>query len=253
MKTQLIISDLTRMQEQRVCVAGYAEDGRCIRPILPPPGIQECSLFASGRPVIFPFAIVEYDLIRATPLPPHTEDYLFDPAAVRAGGALETGRRRDFLCQTLSPNVAAIFEQPVHVDGGFYLLDRSGPRSLGTIRPQGSVQVHAQIEANTAIKLRLSFADSGGADYKLAVTDLAWRYYADFLRRSEPLGEEGLATRLGAALRNKEVLLRIGLARGWSQHPDRCYLQITGIYTFPDCLTGRTFADFAPTTEEDDW
>lgn len=28
------------------------------------------------------------------------------------------------------------------------------------------------------------------------------------------------------------IYLRIGLARGWVKHPDRCYLQITGVYGF---------------------
>jgi hypothetical protein len=40
------------------------------------------------------------------------------------------------------------------------------------------------------------------------------------------------------------LYLRIGLARGWDEQPDRCYLQITGIYTFPDYLAGKTFDDF---------
>jgi hypothetical protein len=30
----------------------------------------------------------------------------------------------------------------------------------------------------------------------------------------------------------------------WQKFPERCYLQITGIYTFPDYLKGRTFIDF---------
>ena len=33
-------------------------------------------------------------------------------------------------------------------------------------------------------------------------------------------------------LRRQRVYLRIGLARGWDRHPDRCYLQITGVYGF---------------------
>jgi len=36
------------------------------------------------------------------------------------------------------------------------------------------------------------------------------------------------------------------LARGWERYPDRCYVQITGVYSFPDYLSGRCFADFAP-------
>jgi ATP-dependent DNA helicase RecQ len=41
------------------------------------------------------------------------------------------------------------------------------------------------------------------------------------------------------------VVLRIGLTRHWDAYPDRCFLQITGIHTFPDYLEGQTFADFA--------
>ncbi len=59
---------------------------------------------------------------------------------------------------------------------------------------------------------------------------------------------------------NSEVFLRIGLARGWKKYPDRCYLQITGVYVFPDYLHGRCFADLRevnppkrrPVVREDD-
>jgi hypothetical protein len=47
------------------------------------------------------------------------------------------------------------------------------------------------------------------------------------------------------------VFLRIGLSRGWDRHPDRCYLQVTGVYSFPDYLQGRCFADLAPPTIPD--
>ena len=42
-------------------------------------------------------------------------------------------------------------------------------------------------------------------------------------------------------------LKRIGLSRGWAKFPDRCFLQVNGVYTFPDYLQGKTFAEFAPT------
>ena len=77
------------------------------------------------------------------------------------------------------------------------------------------------------------------------VTDLAWRYYCD-RRRDEGTSPQAIARALATALRSRQVYLRIGLARGWDKFPDRCYLQITGVYTFPDYLEGRTFADLAP-------
>ena len=47
-------------------------------------------------------------------------------------------------------------------------------------------------------------------------------------------------------LKSRKVYLRLGLARGWHKYPDRCYIQITGVYTFPDYLEGHTFAAYAP-------
>jgi len=45
-------------------------------------------------------------------------------------------------------------------------------------------------------------------------------------------------------LQATRVYLRIGLARHWKRFPDRCFLQITGVYSFPDYLGGRCHADF---------
>lgn len=253
MKTKIVVTDLTRMQERRVCVAGYDEQGACIRPVLPPPGIQEVSLYADGTPIVFPFAIVEYDLVEHTPQPPHTEDHLFDPAAVRGCGRLDRARCREFLFQQRFPTVYAIFEQPIHTDAGTYLADGRGPRSLGTIRLESPLTVTIDEDAGHNLKPRIAFVDASGTVYRLAVTDLAWRYYAEYIRTSQRLASSTIAAALQSALQHKEIFLRIGLARGWSQHPDRCYLQVTGIHTFPDYLDGRTFADFAPEPVEDDW
>jgi hypothetical protein len=70
MKKQLGITDLTRMQKGCVCIAGYDKDGNCLRPTLPTPGIKETSLFRNDRPIVFPFAVVEYDFVCPRPQPP---------------------------------------------------------------------------------------------------------------------------------------------------------------------------------------
>jgi hypothetical protein len=215
--------------------------------------VQECSLYQDGRPAIFPFALVTYDLIEHTPAPPHTEDYLFDPARVHSCGVLPADTRREFLCRTVSPDVAAIFGVPINKDAGHYVPDGAGVRSLGTVRVRQPVTVTLQPEGAEALKPRLQFCDEAGTSYLLAVTDLAWRYYAEHRQRTTRSSPEMVARELQASLQDVEVFLRIGLARGWSRHPDRCYLQITGIHTFPDYLCGRTFADFAPPPADDDW
>jgi hypothetical protein len=45
MMAKMVITDLTRMYGGRVCIAGYDSQRRAIRPVLPPPGIPESSLY----------------------------------------------------------------------------------------------------------------------------------------------------------------------------------------------------------------
>ncbi len=245
MKTSLVITDVTRMQEGRVCIAGYDKDLKCIRPVLPPPGIHEGTLHSQGRPTVFPFAVVEYDLLQPTSHPPHTEDVRYDPTSVRFIKRLEESRRRNTLVKTLFPTMQALFEIPIYSDVGHYVMDGQGPRSLGTIQPRRILKAIYEQSPEEKWKYRLGFVDSEGTTYWLTVTDLTWRYYCDYHCQSGRDPQE-IASDLTTALKSSQVYLRIGLARGWKEYPDRCFIQLTGVYTFPDYLHGRTFADFAP-------
>jgi hypothetical protein len=245
MKTQLVITDVTRMQEGRVCIAGYDKGLKCIRPVLPPPGIHESSLYAQGRPIVFSFAVVEYDLLQPTPHPPHTEDIRYEPTSVRFIKRLEESRRRNALVKTLFPNVQALFEVPIYSDVGHNVMDGSGPRSLGTIRPQRVIKAIYEQSPEGKWKYRIGFVDGEDATYWLTVTDLAWRCFNDDQCR-QGRDPQLISSDMTSMLKSSEVYFRIGLARGWKEYPDRCFIQMTGVYTFPDYLNGRTFADFAP-------
>ncbi len=243
MKKPIVITEVTRMQEGRVCIAGYDQQGNCIRPVLPPPGIHETSLYSNSQLIIFPSAKLEFEFIQPVPQPPHTEDVRYDPAYVRFIERQPEDRWHKMLDRTLSQSVSAIFEQPLLTDPGHYVLDGQGPRSLGTLKPRRIMQVIHELSPDDKWQYRLRFEDSDGAAYRLTVTDLAWRYYCDH-RRNQGATPQQIATALLHTLQTREVYLRIGLARGWQKFPGRCYVQLTGIHTFPDYLEGRTFADF---------
>jgi catechol 2,3-dioxygenase-like lactoylglutathione lyase family enzyme len=244
MRKQIIITDLTRMQAGRVCVAGYDESGQCIRPVLPHTGISESSLLVKGKPVVFPFAVVEYNFLGHKPGPPHTEDWRYDPASVRLVKRADETQTQKALDKSLFPDVAAIFEQPIQHDLGYYVMDGQGPRSLGTVQPRSINKViHEQRDGKW--DYRLEFVDGSGVVYRLKITDLAFRYYCDAQRKGGRAPND-LSAQLTSTFRSGNTYLRIGLARGWEKQPERCYLQITGIHTFPDYLDGKTFADFAP-------
>jgi Dual OB-containing domain len=241
MKTKLVIADLTRMQRGKVCIAGYDRSKRAVRPVLPPPGIPEASLVRDDKAVIFPFALVEFDLLEAQPQPPHTEDVLFDPESPRLVRTVQS--REEVLRWSLFECVEDVFGQAVLAGPGHYVLDCQGPRSLGTIQPAEVAEViYAAGDEEGTWDYRLSFLDGQNQRFRLKITDLTWHYYCDSLRGEENQPEQ-IAARLTEKLRASKVYLRIGLARGWRLYPERCYLQINGVYTFPDYLEGKTFAD----------
>lgn len=240
MKTNLVITDLTRMYGGKVCIAGYDNAHRCIRPTLPPPGIPENALLQGDSPIIFPFALVEFDLLTPTPQPPHTEDQRYKTESPRFIRIVHD--RKKVLSWSLFDSLSDIFEQPIHDDFGFYVMDCQGTRSLGTIHLQKIEKVIYEQGMEGTWDYRLRFTDGEGKHYRLKITDLTWHYYCDSLR-GEDRDPTQISTELTALLTTKDVFLRIGLSRGWKKFPDRCYLQVNGIYTFPDYLEGKTFVD----------
>lgn len=241
MKTKLVITDLTRMYQGRVCVAGYDKDHKAVRPVLPPPGIPETSLIRDDRPIIFPFALVEYDLLESKSEPPHTEDVRYVGDSPRFIRTVKS--REEVLNWSVFESVAAIFEQPIHQDPGFYVMDCQGPHSMGTIHPHKIIKAKYEKGIEGTWDYRLLFLDGLGDFYRLKITDLTWQYYCHN-RRGAGKDQSQMAEDLTKILKSSKVYLRMGLARGWQKFPDRCYLQITGIYTFPDYLEGRTFVEF---------
>jgi len=243
MRTELVITDLTRMQHGNVCIAGYDAERRCIRPVLPPPGIRQDAIISAGRPLAFPFAVIELDLVerQAQAAPPHTEDQFYNPASLRFLRQVPEDRRRSILKWSLFAHVGDIFGQRVLHGPGRYVKEGMGVRSLGTLLPSQIEQVIYEQGEDRTWDYRLRFSDAHEI-YGLKIVDLTWHYYCDCLRGqgSEPLE---IADRLTNMLRTREVFVRIGLSRGWAKFPGRCYLQITGIHTLPDYLEGRTFID----------
>jgi hypothetical protein len=225
-----------------VCIAGYDEMKNCLRPTLPPPGIPETLLCSEGKPLIFPFAIVEMDLFHPRPQPPHTEDIDFDPKTIRFIRRIED--RESVLKWSLFGNVKEIFEQPILTGPGFYVVDCQGPRSLGTICPKYIFEViYGSDTKSGAWYYKIAFRDRDDQIYRLKITDLTWNYYCGHLCSAENKEPAEIAEDFTQTLKRSRVYLRIGLSRGWKEYPDHCFLQINGIYTFPDYLEGRTFQE----------
>jgi hypothetical protein len=231
--------DITRMEGDRVCVGGYLDDGTPIRPIAGRAGPNERWLQPTRGDQIEPFSILELRVNRAPRnlLAPHTEDRAVPASGHRVLGILPEAEKQAWLESSTSPSVRAIFGADVHrnVDRqwGRYVLAGEGVRSLGTIRVSTLNAVGYQQRPDRGRwDYRLRFRDETGEEFQLAVVDLAFRRHLDELRNGG-LSPERITETVLRSLQHQTVYLRIGLARGWDRHPDRCYLQITGVYGFP--------------------
>jgi hypothetical protein len=245
----VVITDVTRMRHGHVCIAGYrGYPGSLvsIRPVSPAGHIPESWLSDAGETIVRPFSKVKLDLLdEPDPIPPHTEDYLIDLSSKPSESTLLSEDARLKLLERLDDgHVKDIFgARIIHYDG-WYIKSGQGDRSLGTIEAADIEDVYYGPDfRGYRTDYRITFND-GRASYRLAVTDLSFRYHADWLS-SQGWSNEMVSSYLKILLSTADrVFLRIGLSRGWARHPDRCYLQINGVYSFPDYLGGQCFGDF---------
>lgn len=242
MKDVVTISDVTRMHGANVCVAGYGSNGLCIRLEFPFGRITEDWLYLDGT-VVRPFCRLEMDLIKNVPHPPHTEDWIVEPGHVAFRGLLTNDEREIFLNTFADDAVEQIFSTPIKIGPGWYVDAGEGNRSLGTILIDRLWEVIYDCNEYGKWNYRIAFSDRAGQRYRLMVTDLTFRYCLDYMRDRGD-NPQDLALKLTAFLQRSKTYLRIGLSRGWDKFPDRCYLQINGIHSFPDYLKGRCFTDF---------
>lgn len=255
MLTPLIITDVTRMAGHRVCVAGITENGQMVRPVFPNSGIPEDWLITDGKEVIRPFSKVILDLRYQKQVPPHTEDWIIDPEVKRFVGMASGIERLEILKQTLVPYAAEAFGASIHNDHGFFINKDEGLRSLSTIKVK-TIDFVRHDQINNTFRYRVSFIDQNDDQYELTATDLSFRYYVDTLRETENWSCGKIGAHFQHQFSQWITYLRIGLGRPW--HPDsnqpknRHYLQINGIYTFPDYLFGKSFLDFLPGPRETD-
>src|SRR5438445_13490724 len=89
MKKDIVITGLTRMGGERVCIAGYTRDGGCSRPELARGFFSEGWLVGAASRVVRPFAVLEFDLLRTERRAPHPQDLVVGavPPGLRGPGA----------------------------------------------------------------------------------------------------------------------------------------------------------------------
>ena len=240
MKSVVTITDITRMAPPFVCVAGVDQNHQNIRVLFRNSRITEQWLKNNGITVVHPFARVGFLLLEQRSQPPHTEDWFVDPYLLRPYDKLANNEQLPFLASIQDRSVQSIFNSAILQDPGYYIKKGTGNRSLGTIKVKHLYRASYQCYERSW-DCYLYFEDFNGDYYNLKVKDLFLCNYLDYLRKNKNITSEKICYGLVHDLNTRDIYLRIGLARGWARYPDRCYLQITGVYTNPDYMQRHWF------------
>ncbi|MBU4221196.1 MAG: hypothetical protein KKA10_06180 [Euryarchaeota archaeon] len=229
---RIVITDLSRMKEDRVCIFGFDEKRRHIRPVIPHIGINEGYIFDNeNRQIIKPFAEVEFDFIRPLPEPPHSEDWeintAYKPKLIRN---LSENESKRFLEEILDESLIAIFEESIQ--NHRYIIT-GGSRSIGTIRIKEVLSVNYSVKQGDDYEYRITFSDMNGKVYNnLPITDCAFRKHCDNQRfQGKKIGQ--INHDLNEIFNQCDLFLRVGLSRRFQEF---YWLLVSGVYSFPDYM-----------------
>ena len=243
MRELIAITDVTEMWASEVCVAGVTPEFECIRPVIEG-GVQIWDLYEDDTPIIFPGAKVWMDFSPTQVTPPHIEDRAFDLSAVEYKDAFEGRHWETLLRKTSSESVHAIFDDNLKERR---VAPGTQTRSLGTIGGVTILDLNVDTRYERRTVLRMDFEDASGEVYtRFPVNDLAFRGMFSQLNKRARTTSQAAYSLMSKLKRADRTYLRIGLARPTTigNYSETCWVQITGVYTFPDYLDGRNWSDF---------
>jgi len=224
----IIITDLTHFDNKDiVCTAGISTvTGQCIRP-MPYLPIRECE-----RLKILPGAILSGEFeIPADISHPHTEDR--NHKKLKYLGPCSPDQFKEILYNSLSDSVSSGFGIGLAFKQKHIPVEHAIAHSIITIKilPQSVKIIEDSYKKG---RIRFNFTDNDGARYWFwSITDLGFYKYAlEHITELDSIND--------FIHSQGEVYLRVGLTRAHTS-PDGRYgywLQINGIYTFPDYHKG---------------
>jgi hypothetical protein len=240
----VIILDITRMYEGRICIAGVfydPEKGYCeIRPVPKHGNLHSPFLNRGAGGVIEPFTVVRFRFLRTVQCAPHVEDHVFDaddPRSAAIAGKIEGIEKRRLLSSISKQFLSEIYGENL-VDNK-YIYEGGEGKSLGCMKIYRVSKIYIENKDNK-IGIRIGFMYKNEFLSLKLVECRLYNYLAAQLESGADLDE--LRLRLENNLRRASpVFMRMGLARPhlFEQFHDdrkRCYVQIIGLHTFPDYI-----------------
>lgn len=227
---EIIVTDLTRFSnEDVVCIAGIDVKSRqCIRPL---PYIKKARW---EKLKILPGAILEGKFTKPESIDkPHTEDMRHKDLSFK--GPCTSEEFETALKATTYPSINEGFDEKI--PAGAKVIPRDAPpsRSIITLKLKPA-QVEIVRNAFNSKNLRLNIKDNDGRTYVyLSITDLGFHALA-VSKQNAPDYTDELNEFISS---QKKVYLRVGLGRHHKASDGRegFWIQVNGIYTFPEFMT----------------
>lgn len=232
LKKTLIITDVTRMSDDNVCIAGYDDSLTCIRPVLSRGQLKKKHLFCADKLIIFPGAKIVFNFGAGVSQPPHIEDIIFEEASIESRGRVIARQWREFLTRTTARNVDELF---TNIEERCVPPGSAGP-SIGTIMPAEALTLSCDYYKDPP-RPKMKFVDQSGiVKTNVPITDLAFRSLFDFYLEKYKGDCEKTVKLLNNEFTDHDIYLRLGLSRSFR---GCCWLQVNGIHTFPDLYHGH--------------
>lgn len=248
MKKTLVITDVTQMPSDRnygneVCVVGIDAEGQCIRPVCDGGFLKQYLKDTSGKVIIRHTAKVEFNLYPVETRPPHIEDMKFDPSSILSKGLCGSNEWERVLRESSFSSVKEIYGGFLQTKG--WVAPGAQTRSIATL--SGATITDIELTQNN-LKPRITFIDKVGSEFVLPASDLSlWDRCYSMVKKQKRNHLEVQSELIILLQKADRLYLRVGLARPWEPEDDggeKCWVQITGVYSFPDYLNGKCFADF---------
>ena len=221
--TEAVITDVTRMQGDHVCIA--ALDGRkSIR--LHDPQPREPWLTEIGGLAPGDLVTLDWKTSRRRTFP-HAEDGTWLPSSFARRGRMADGELTQRLSDAAFRSVEQAFGRPSRYseNGNAAFAPGSSRRSLASVLAT-SVRVYPHDDG-----VRVDFKDSAREWTMAPVVDLAVRTHKTHCRECA----SGIGRLLSVEFDSDLALLRVGLTRPFQDgdHPPACYLQVNHIFPIP--------------------
>lgn len=237
MKETLVITDVTQMPNgDQVCVVGIDAKNQCIRPVCEGGFLKRYLYDAKNRVIVRHGARTEFDLSIAESTPPHVEDMRCNPAHIVGKGKCAEDEWEATLQVSSFGTVRDIYGGLL--EGDAWVLPGAKTRSIGTL---SGARITGFTLSSGSVKPRLEFTDASGTEFFRPVSDLTlWDKSYSLVKKQGRTLEQAAHELLSQFQAVDRLYLRLGLARPWN---GKCWLQVTGVHTFPDYLEGKCFAD----------